>query len=903
MSLTYLPKLKNALSKSGTKKLFTTLFAIIVIPLVIYASHFRYGNISWQNTSGNTVVFKISQAWRGDAFGAFPAIGATVNTGELFFFGDGSSATIVLTVTSTNPAENWFFGTATLTRTYASSGNYTAFWSSCCRISNLQNNPDGNYRVQTTVNVGSGNSSPVSSIVPIINVPANNAAATFTIPATDPDGNPLSFRFSTSTEAGPGFVQPSGLSINSSTGQMTFNTVGKTNGQLYSTQVMIGDGPTQSALDFIIRISGTSVNNTPPVFDYTTTPANGSVLTFFVGQQGTFNVRATDADPGSTVALTVVGVPTGAAFVPPLPLNGNPVQSQFRWTPTMSDIGSYVLSFSATDNNATSANSSVTIQVQQQQQTTTYYRDADGDGYGDASQTTTGGATPPSGYVANDDDCNDADASIHPGATEVCDGKDNNCDGIVDPVAGNMAASGKYPDDWIFNRDLKLSQYSNPARGCALDTGVVTPAIYLSTPSSGLHNVTSPALQFAGGATSINVTFDAFAFDADTRDYKCSDAEAAFKCPVMYRVYLVPATYTSTSIPTGANVLGQSNWQTLMMGGNSFDVTVNGTIDPNMEYRLFAVARNSSCSSNDPQSFVIDNLHAEGHGTQTFDDVYPAGWNINRDIRITQYSNPGNACTMDVGFVTPPIIYNIADNYLATSPATTFDMSGGVLNVSLDAYAFAANSRGFLCTDAQAAFRCSTSLKAYLVAATYTSDRTPTGGAIIAQSNAVLLQNGNNEMIINLPAGLDPTAQYRIVIAGTTTNCGTSRAQYYVIDNFMVDQAQGSGCGGNTTNSITMSSNAINHLSVVQTNENSALTVTATPNPATAYFSLQTRSASNQPLQVRMVDAAGRVVEAKSGVAAIGTLNIGHSYRPGVYFAEILQGNQKVTLKLLKVQR
>ncbi|MSQ04206.1 MAG: hypothetical protein EXR71_20345, partial [Myxococcales bacterium] len=33
------------------------------------------------------------------------------------------------------------------------------------------------------------------------------------------------------------------------------------------------------------------------------------------------------------------------------------------------------------------------------------------------------------GYTAADGDCDDNDAGINPLGTEVCDGKDNNCDG------------------------------------------------------------------------------------------------------------------------------------------------------------------------------------------------------------------------------------------------------------------------------------------------------------------------------------------------------------------------------------------------------------------------------------------------------------------------------------------
>ncbi|GAF97974.1 unnamed protein product, partial [marine sediment metagenome] len=63
--------------------------------------------------------------------------------------------------------------------------------------------------------------------------------------------------------------------------------------------------------------------------------------------------------------------------------------------------------------------------------TITFYRDVDGDGYGDAGDTVEA-CSVPAGYVGNDTDCDDGDPDVNPGATEVYNGIDDDCDGMVD---------------------------------------------------------------------------------------------------------------------------------------------------------------------------------------------------------------------------------------------------------------------------------------------------------------------------------------------------------------------------------------------------------------------------------------------------------------------------------------
>jgi hypothetical protein len=60
-----------------------------------------------------------------------------------------------------------------------------------------------------------------------------------------------------------------------------------------------------------------------------------------------------------------------------------------------------------------------------------FYQDWDADGYGNPSYVCDA-CVAPAGYVVDATDCDDGDATISPGNTETCDGRDQDCDGLVD---------------------------------------------------------------------------------------------------------------------------------------------------------------------------------------------------------------------------------------------------------------------------------------------------------------------------------------------------------------------------------------------------------------------------------------------------------------------------------------
>jgi uncharacterized delta-60 repeat protein len=80
------------------------------------------------------------------------------------------------------------------------------------------------------------------------------------------------------------------------------------------------------------------------------------------------------------------------------------------------------------------------------------------------------------------------------------------------------------------------------------------------------------------------------------------------------------------------------------------------------------------------------------------------------------------------------------------------------------------------------------------------------------------------------------------------------------------------------------------------------LQVKVLPNPSTNRFTLNLSGGGNEPIQFRVTDILGRVVEGRKLGAGAQTVQLGESWQNGTYILEVIQGTERKTLQLVKLK-